>query len=349
VNKLNHRCSHWMGAVIAGALIAITCIANGRAEDKVLELGKWYPTAETGFTLTQSAFSDNWSGGDKGSVVWTAIFNATLISQLNDKVNWSNELKLAYGQTHQQVADANGDRFWQKPAKSTDLIDFETIFRFTFHGFVDPYASGRFESQFQDASDPAGRTLSLNPVRLKESAGIARQFINEEDRSLLSRLGFTLRQNRRRLFEDATSKNTIARTTNDGGIESITDYKAAILNKRVSWTSKFTAYQPLYYSESDIFDGLTDAQYEAAGLDPKTGDFAKTIDLDWENIFTSQITKLLSVNLYLRWIYDKYDNSVPPKLTDDGNLANPGEVKSAIRKAGQLKQTLALGLTYRLL
>lgn len=349
MNKPNHRRSRCVGAVIGAMLIVVAGMTNARAEEKVLELGKWYPTAEAGFTLTQSAFSDNWSGGDKGTVVWTAIFNATLVSQLNNQVNWSNELKLAYGQTHQQSADANGDRFWQKPAKSTDLIDLETIFRLTLHGWVDPYASGRLESQFQDASDPLGRNLSLNPMKFKESAGIARQFINEEDRSLLTRLGFTLRQNRRRLFVDETSTATDARTTNDGGIEWITDYKAAILSKRVSWTSKFTAYQPIFYSKSDIFDDLTAAQYEAAGIDPDVGDFAKTIDLDWENIFTSQITKVISVNLYVRWVYDKYDNSVPPKVDGSGNLTNPGEVKAAIRKAGQLKQTLALGFTYRLL
>lgn len=331
------------------ALLAVTWSANLRAEEKVLELGKWYPSVETGLTLSQSTFSDNWAGGDKGSVVWTAICNANLENQLKKEVNWSNDLKLAYGQTHQQVADATGARHWQKPAKSTDLIDFETIFRFTLDQFIDPYISGRFESQFQDASDIAGRTLSLNPMQFKESAGIARKFINEDDRSLLSRLGFTFRQNRRRLFEDATSSSTVSRTSNDGGIEWVTDYKTTILKERVSWTSKFTAYKPVFYSKSDIFNGLTAAQYEASGIDPDVGSFAKAVDLDWENIFTSQITKLISVNLYVRWVYDKYDNSVPPTLSESGDLANPGEVKSAIRKAGQLKETLALGFTYRLL
>ena len=342
-----------LAAILRGAPIAVLLVLvvalDLRAEEKVLEIGKWYPTAEIGVTLSQSTFSDNWAGGDKGSVVWTGIVNASLESQLRKEVNWSNVLKLAYGQMHQQSADENGDRFWQKPAKSTDLIDYETIFRFTFNGFIDPYLSGRFESQFQDASDAGGRTLSLNPMRFKESAGIARKFINEEERSLLTRLGFTFRQNKRRLFEAPTGDGTVSHTTNDGGIEFLADYKAKIFSERVTWTSKFTAYQPVFYSKSEVFDDLTPAQYEAAGLDPDVGDFAKTVDLDWENIFTSQITKVISVNLYLRWVYDKYDNSVPPALTETGDLANPGDVKAAIRKAGQLKETLALGLTYRLL
>jgi hypothetical protein len=49
----------------------------------------------------------------------------------------------------------------------------------------------------------------------------------------------------------------------------------------------------------------------------------------------------------VRWVYDKYDNSVKPALDASGNLTDPTGVEAAIRKAGQFKQTLALGLTYR--
>ena len=334
------------------ALLIVGLVAGAQAEEKKKELvpGKWYPTLETGFTLTQSTFSDNWSGGDKGSVVWTAILNGSLENQLKKEVNWSNQLKLAFGQTHQQKIDAMGERHWQRPEKSTDLVDFETIFRFTLGGFVDPYASGRFESQFQDASDPMGRTLTLNPMTFKESGGIARKFIDEEERGMLSRLGFTFRENRRRLFDNpAPDKATSAKMTTDGGLEWITDYNAKILNKRVTWTSKFTAYKALFYSYKDDFEGLTPAQLESAGLSSDIVDYPKAIDLDWENIFTTQITKIIAVNLYIRWVYDKYDNSVPPKLDANGDLVNAGDIKAAIRKAGQFKQTMSIALTYRIL
>jgi hypothetical protein len=330
-------------------VVVLVMAAPAQSEEKVLEPGKWYPTLETGLTLTQSTFSDNWAGGDKGSVVWTAILNGTIENQLNENLNWNNILKLAYGQTHQQNVNASGQRYWQRPEKSTDLIDYETILRMTFGWVVDPYLSGRFESQFQDASDPHGRTLSLNPLKFKESGGVSRKLINEEDRSLLTRLGFTFRHTSRRLFEGDEGTATTTESSDDGGIEWITDYKSKILNDRVTWTSKFTAYQPVFYSDKSKFDDLTDAQYQAAGLTSDVGDFAMTVDLDWENIFTTQITKLLSVNLYVRWIYDKYDNSVPPKISEEGELTNPGDVRAAIRKAGQLKQTLSLGITYRLL
>ncbi|MEW5875430.1 MAG: DUF3078 domain-containing protein [Candidatus Zixiibacteriota bacterium] len=341
--------STWSTLILSGLFL---CAAPTLAEDqkRILEPGHWYPTIETGATLTQSTFSDNWKGGDKGSVVWTAILNAGLENQIRPSLHWNNTLKLAYGQTHQQKADSEGRRFWQRPEKSTDLVDFETIMRLTRGWVVDPFVSGRFESQFQDASDPAGRNLSLNPKKFSESAGLARQFFDTEERSLLSRLGFTLRQTSRKLFvNDAPDKSTVSKSTNDGGIESVTEYKAKILTKRVTWSSKLILYKPLYYSGKDNIDGISADDLTALDVDPNVADYTLAIDADWENIFTTQITKLLSVNLYLRWLYDKYDNSVPPQVNDSGELTNPGDVQAAIRKAGQFKQTLSLGITYRLL
>jgi hypothetical protein len=338
--------------IVVTALVVMTA-GVARAQDgqkRVLELGTWYPSAEAGVTLSQSAFSDNWAGGEKGSVVWTAIFNATLESQLHRKVNFHNALKLAYGQTLQQKADPDGTRFWEKPAKSTDLIDFETIIRFTLGGWVDPYASGRFESQFEDASDPAGRTLSLNPMKFKQSGGLARKFIDDEDQSLLTRLGFTFRESRRKVYSNpAPDLATSTETSVDGGLEMTVDYKSNVLSERIAWTSKLTAYQPVFYSGSDEFDNVKPADLDAAGLDRDVGDFPMVFDLDWENIFSTQITKLISVNLYVRWVYDKYENSVIPAFNDDGDLTNANAIRGAIRKAGQLKQTMTIGLTYRLL
>jgi hypothetical protein len=218
---------------------------------------------------------------------------------------------------------------------------------------VDPYVSARLETQFQDASDPLGRNLAFNPLKFKESAGIARQFFDEEDRSLLSRLGFTFRQTSRKIFKsemDPTDKTTTTEMSNDGGIEWITDYKTKILEDRVTWTSKLGFYQAFFYSGDTDFDKLTPEQLEAAGVDTDVKDFAKVVDIDWENIFSTQITKIISVQLYLRWLYDKYDNSVPPVFDEDtGEWANPVKVRQAIRKAGQFKQTLSLGITYRFL
>lgn len=336
--------------IIALTLALGSFLATGaRAEDRVLEEGKWYPSMESGVTLTQSAYSDNWNGGDNGSIVWTLITNAGLESKLNSKLHWNNKLKLAFGQTAEQTLDEDGNRQWSRPEKSTDLIDLESVMRFTLGGFVDPFASIRFESQFSDASDPFGRTLAFNPLKIKESAGIAKQIIDEEERSLLTRLGFTFRQSSRTFFAEAPPEDaTVTESTNDGGVEWVTDYKSKILEDKVSWTSKLSFYQPVFFSGSEALESLTAEELAALDLDSDIADYGTTMDVDWENIFTTQITEIISVQLYVRYLYDKYDNTVRPVLEGD-MLSNPGAVGAAVRKAGQFKQTLAIGITYRFL
>jgi hypothetical protein len=342
--------------ILAFALVSTLSLAappswsQEGAEEKPLEIGRWYPSLEAGFALAQSGYSDNWSGGDLGSVVWAFILNAELKVQASPKVNWSNQLKLAYGQTHTQSRDGSGGRTWDKPEKSTDLLDLESIFRLTLGSWVDPFVSARFESQFQDATDDAGRSLSLNPLRFSETAGIAREFVKGEDRSVLTRLGFTFRESSRRFFTGpAPDKATASETTTDGGIELITDVKMPVMNDRVVWNSKLIFYQPLFFSGKDALEGLSAAQLMAAGLDPDVAGFTTALDVDWENILTTHVSKILSVSLYTRWVYDKYDNTVKPVPDGAGGLENAGPVRTAVRKAGQFKQTLAIGVTYRFL
>ncbi len=353
--RWNHETRISFGVRFAAAAILIASCAGAAFADnekeKILEPGKWYPSLESGLNMTQSSYSDNWSGGDKGSMVWAFITNGELESQMTGKLDWRNRMKLAFGQTHQQVLRGNGSRSWDKPEKSSDLIDFETIFRFTLGWFVDPYVSGRFESQFLDVSDTlANRTIYLNPLKFKESGGVAREFIKEEDRELLSRVGFTLRQSARRfLLDTMVSGDTETETTNGGGFEWVTDYKNKILDDQVSWTSKLTLYQPVFYSDKDVLDGMSNMALREADLPGDIAEYTTGLDIDWENIFTTQITRYLAVDLYLRWMYDKYDNTVPPVLGGDGKLENADDVRAAIRRSGQFKQTLSLGLTYRFL
>ncbi|RPJ42944.1 MAG: DUF3078 domain-containing protein [Candidatus Latescibacterota bacterium] len=323
--------------------------ARGADEAKKLEPGRWYPGLESGLNFTQSAYTDNWHGGDKGSIVWVLLTNGSLENQLNEQTNWKNAMKLAFGQTHQQERRSDGTRGWDRPEKSSDLIDLESILRFTLGWVVDPYVSGRFESQFQDVSDTTGRTIPINPLKFKESGGVARAFMKDEDRELLTRFGFTFRQSSRKFFVGPTGDETASETTNDGGLEWVSDYKAKVLEGQVSWGSKLTLYQPVFYSFNDALDGLTAEQLAAADLPSDVSDYPMTLDVDWENVFSTQITKYLSVNLYTRLIFDKYDNTVPPVEDAEGNLGNPADVAAAIRRAGQFKQTLSIGLTYRFL
>lgn len=337
-------------ALLALALPAAPVLAQDGDEEEI-GVGEWVKELEAGLQLTQSAYSSNWNGGDRGTIVWNALASGRLVGQPKVTFRSISQGKLAYGQTIEQEGDSSGDLQWSRPFKSTDRIDLESIGLFTLGIWLDPFVSVRLESQFYDASDPFDRNLLFNPLVLKETAGVAHQFLDEEDRSLLVRAGFSLRQNIRREFslpDDPAAEDTETNTTIDGGLELITDYSTSVLDDKVAWTSKLGFYQPLFYSGSDAFDVLSASQLQAAGLDADIADFTTTVDIDFENVFTSQITRYLSVNLYVRWLYDKYDNSVKPRLNDsEDGLENPAKVASAVRKAGQFKQTLALGLTWR--
>jgi hypothetical protein len=72
-------------------------------------------------------------------------------------------------------------------------------------------------------------------------------------------------------------------------------------------------FKALFYSEADALEGL-----------PNEDDW-KAPDVNWENIFTANITSLIMVNLYVQLLYDK-------------------EIDPGVR----IKQTLALGFTFKL-
>ena len=69
--------------------------------------------------------------------------------------------------------------------------------------------------------------------------------------------------------------------------------------------------------------------------------------MNFQNTWTAQITKLLSVNLFAQWVYDKFDAAANVDLTQPFDVLS-GEINRNIRKRGQFKETLAIALTYRL-
>ncbi len=339
-------------AAQAAATAAEEGPAASRAADDAdeLEPGRWYRSADLTLNLTQSAFSDNWHGGENGALAWSAVINATADRAFTDGVVWNHVLKLRFGQQYQQVRHADGTRGWKKPEKSEDKIDYETIARLRKGWKVDPYVSGRWESRFLDVSDDAGRTLLVNPMTFRESAGVARTVYEQGDESALVRLGATARQNVRRAFVDAVGTATQTRTTHDAGVELQFDAHLRVLGERVVWLSKATVYKPLAWSKTDVFDALGASALAAAGLDPDVRDFALSTDVDWQNDFSTRVTEWLAFNVYVEIAYDRYDNSVVPRLDDTGTaLKNAADVRGAVRKAVQWKQTFAVGLTFRLL
>jgi hypothetical protein len=329
--------------------IAVVLVASAlpvRAQETTAtgtEPGPWKYESTLGLNLSQSTFSDNWAGGDQGTITWVLKSDFGAERQLTTKFHWANDLQLAYGQTSKQETDASGDKGWSAPDKTTDLIQLESLGRFTLQRWADPYLAFRLDSQFIDRGNPIGEIL-FNPVRLKESGGLARVFEKADDRELISRAGFGFRQNIGRTFTDATGDATESSTTNDGGFEWQTDAKYPLAGGKIQYKSQLLVFVPVFYSQSDE---LTDFDVAALAADPTreaVADFWKTPDVNFQNTFDAKITEWLSVNLYLQWIYDKFDAAT---RVDPASL--PAAVDAGIRKSGQFKETLALAVSYRFL
>ncbi|MFH1701081.1 MAG: DUF3078 domain-containing protein [Candidatus Zixiibacteriota bacterium] len=291
--------------VLIFSLILTAPCAFAQDEDPA----KWITSIVLDITTTQTAYSDSWSGGELGSLSWVGNLNGSAEKQLSPSFNFKSRLKLSFGQTLAQ--DTN--KVWAKPRKSTDLIDWENVGRVTKNWFVDPYVAFRLESQFLDASfEPKKRYFT--PIRLTESAGVARKLYAEgEKNEIISRLGFALRQIMKNVIIDPVTYATADSTLTDGGIESVTDIKLS-LGEKLQYTGKLTLYKALFFSGKDKVAGT---EYE---------DYWKAADVNWENILTASITKILSVNFYTQVLYDK-----------------------EVSIKGRFKETLGIGFVFKMM
>lgn len=336
---------HWLLAFAVGPVLAQAPADSDKGEEKrVLEIGKWYPRLESGLNLTQSSYSDNWKGGDTGSLSWSAYMNGTAERQINPGLNWLNTMKLLYGQTREQEIDADGGRSWGDTDKSSDQADLEAIFRFTQGWGVDPYVSFRLETFFQDVTDPAGRDLYFNPMTFRESVGIACKFIDHENHQFLTRLGITARESYRRFFEAPTGGGTTSESAWDAGAEIVIDH-TRVFNPSLTYQSRLSVYQPFTWSKTDVFEALSADSLASAGVDAEIADYTTAVDIDLEVTLTAKVVKLIAVQLFVEFNYDKYDNTVVP-VVENGALTNADVVDTAVRKKGQFRETLGLGLVW---
>ncbi|MEE9442220.1 MAG: DUF3078 domain-containing protein [candidate division Zixibacteria bacterium] len=288
--------------------LAIALTSSGVfAQDE--DPARWKTSMVLDITTTQTAYSDSWTGGESGSLSWVSNLNGSAEKQLSLSFNLKSRLKLSFGQTLTQ--DTN--KVWTKPRKSTDLIDWENVGRVTKNWFVDPYLAFRLESQFLDASFEAKKRY-FTPIKLTESVGIARKLYAEgEKNEIISRLGVAFRQITKNVIIDSLTLETTDSTLTDGGLESVTDVKLSF-GESLYYTGKLTLYKALVFSEKDKVAGT---EFE---------DYWKAVDINWENIVTASITKIISVNFYTQVLYDK-----------------------EVSKKGRFKETLGIGFVFKML
>ncbi|MCH9031179.1 MAG: hypothetical protein IIB00_02830 [candidate division Zixibacteria bacterium] len=249
---------------------------------------KWSKSIALDLTSTQTSYSDSWVGGEAGSFTWVSNLNSWAEKRISSKFNFKSTLKISYGQTMTQDRETKN---WSKPSKSTDLVDWENVGRLILGGAVDPYLAFRLESQIVDASVSA-KKRNLNPMKLTESVGFAKVLVAQERNKIVSRFGFALRQIISREIVDSVLYTTATNTLTDGGIESVSDVNWSF-NEKLTYTGKLTLYKALFFSGKDAVAGT-----------PSEDDW-KAIDINWENIITASISKVIAVNFYTQFLYDK--------------------------------------------
>lgn len=330
--------------LVASLAASLLCPSRGMAAPTA-----WTLKGMSTLTLQQSAYSDNWSGGDRGSWTWVARFDGEAERQWNPSLNLAHQVLLSYGQTAKQEPDpANAARrVWAPPSKTNDQIVVETVARLTLHEAVDPYASLRAESQFLDLSQPNG-SLAVNPVRLKLSAGVSRTFIDVANREVAARFGLGGRLTTGRNFVDLSPSTRTARYTNrDLGVEAILTANLVRADKRLAYKGRLALFQPLVYSQTDLLE-----RYDAlvGAVDPNHRPIAgywRTLNVDVDQLFIGRITSALAVELAARLVYIKFDTAASLDTRQPLAVLVP-QVERNVRRAGQYRQTLSLALSYRL-
>lgn len=264
---------------LALVIIILAAFSLGWAEG-------WKLASDLSFTLTQNQYSDNWTGTELSNIAWVANSNSSAEKQMAKWLNNRTTLKLAFGQTHLQKRDAEGDAYWEHPSKSTDKIDLESLNKFTLQAWVDPFLSLRAESQFLDQSDPT-LTRIVNPILLTQSAGVMKTMWKKERDEFTMRLGAAFRERLDREVMQLSGEREMV-TTIDGGAEFVSEFKHVFVLLDANFKSKLWLYQAVFNSKSD-----------------ELNDDWKAADMVWENVLTAKLWKMISANLTFEMRYDK--------------------------------------------
>jgi hypothetical protein len=252
----------------------------------------WKVATHTNLTLNLNNYSNNWAGSELNSMSWGWQFDGTADRPLNPWLMNKNTLKLAFGQTALQQKLLSGQKKWQAPAKSSDLIDFESLLKFTLQSYVDPFVAGRAVSEFTDSRIKI-KTYYVNPLVVTESFGGVRDLVKHDRLVWSARLGGAIRQSVEGNDSILAATPKLEKVTNDGGIEFVTDFKDASKDNRLSFTSELKVFEALFSSAAKQLKGTPQENYW------------RYPDATWENTLGVTLTKYVMLNLYAQLLYDR--------------------------------------------
>ena len=273
--------------VVVFVLISAGVYAQGGSEKPK---PGWHNTATGNMSFTQNAF-DNWAQGGENSWSWQTDINSSAIHE-QEKYQWSSAGKLSFGNTRVDKQDSR---------KSADELRLETVLTYRQNLYINPYVAANALTQLTKGYDYSTANKIeisnfIDPGYFSQSAGIGYQPRKE----VKTRLGAAMRETVTRdhpvPFADKPGTAKIEKTKAEFGGESVTD-----LNTRLGENLVLTSNLALFFN----------------------GKRVNETDVNWDNVFTSKISKYINVNFNVKMLYDRN-----------------------VSKKRQLKQVLAVGLSY---
>jgi len=273
--------------------LVVVVYAGILAQDTAPAFG-WKASALGKVNLTQSQF-DNWSQGGENTLAWQGLLEATASNE-QERFLWKNYLKMSYGQNKIGTGPLK---------KTTDEIVLESILNYKTGRAADIYmaitAKTQFTAGYMYSADAPAVEISnfLDPGYFTQEVGLSWN----PSKQFSARVGAAFKETVADRFafrysDDPTTPSVEKMRVEPGGSASF------LFNGNV---------HPNIFLKSrlDMFANFK-------GI--------RNVDVDWDNTFSSQITKFISVDLNIRLFYDR---DISPKR--------------------QLKQTLGVGITYSFL
>ncbi len=244
----------------------------------------WQKELVGNLNFTQNTF-DNWKQGGENSWAWQLNINGKWVNDQKN-YNWENTLKINYGKT--KVGDAASK-------KSTDEINITSVYTYKMGIYVNPFISFNGRTQFTtgykyEADSSYAISTFMDPGYFVQTLGLGYAPNNH----IKTRLGAAFKETFASKYSDLYSDGQTTRV--EFGANSVTE-----LNFKL-------AQNILYTGKIELF-----SNFKAFNQ----------IDVNWDNLLASQITKYINVTFNVKLFYDR-DVSVKR----------------------QLQEVLAVGLTY---
>ena len=275
------------------SIVVVHCSLSGQEGDKkALEYG-WRKQVIGGLNLTQTSF-DNWTQGGENTLSWQLHLTGEFVRD-QEKFIWAQTGRISFGNTKVGGTEIR---------KSVDEFRLESVFTYKIGANVNPYVAVSGETQlaagFDYTQDPKVQVSDfMDPGYFTQSVGVGYAPLEVLKTRLGLRLKETITRNFPAPYADDPATPEVEKTRIELGVESVSDFKQQV-SESILVTSKLELFSNL--------DGIDET------------------DVKWENAFSAQVSRYVTVNLYFKVFYDQ-----------------------DLSTKRQWNQGLTLGLTYRIL